>query len=337
MVLSATLFGGCAANSYRIPTGELERLANTPPEQRGQKVRVIQEIGSGTVTNQTEVVGPNTQIVFVPQINITTGPRYTRGGGGTISGGGRFSSGKSVGSGGSGSDGKAAAIAVIVLAAIGLFVVAGIEGSRFDGYAQLHPMHPVHLIGKDGSYTIMPLAWIDPAAAAWTDKAIVRPDQGPWNQLERAPLWRTGPSLSMYAGSGMLSSADGTVAAGPAFTIQGGFYLNQQIGIMGDIMFGWRNNADNGIAFESRYMLELQAMPLQAGIFHAGGYVGGGWAYRFEDQVRDVVGNNGTGAYTAGAMLQLDINTRLALTARAGVVKAHDERMGDFLFGLSVY
>ncbi len=31
MVLSATLFGGGAANSYRIPTGELERRANTPP------------------------------------------------------------------------------------------------------------------------------------------------------------------------------------------------------------------------------------------------------------------------------------------------------------------
>lgn len=337
--MAASLIGGCAANSYRIPTGELERIANTPPEQRGQKVRVIQEIGSGTLTNQTEQVGPGTQIIFIPQINISTGPRYARDGGGSV-GGGRVSGGGGGGKsslGGSGSDGKAAAIAVIVLAAIGIFVLAGVEGSRFDGYAQLHPMHPVHLIGKDGGYTIMPLAWIDPAAAAWADKAIVRPDQGPWNQLERAPLWRTGPSLSMYAGTGMLSSADGTVAAGPAFTIQGGFYLNQHIGIMGDIMFGWRNNEENGIAFESRYMLELQAMPLQLGILHAGGYVGGGWAYRAEDQVRNRDGNDGTSALTAGAMLQLDINTRLALTARAGIVKAHDERMGDFLFGLSVY
>ncbi|MBA2539519.1 MAG: hypothetical protein H0V17_07790, partial [Deltaproteobacteria bacterium] len=155
--------------------------------------------------------------------------------------------------------------------------------------------------------------------------------------LERAPLWRTGPSLSMYAGTGLLSSVDGTVAAGPAFTIQAGFYLNQHIGIMGDIMFGWRENEVGGTLFESRYMLELQAMPLQLGIVHAGGYVGGGWAYRFEDQVRDRIGNSGTGAYTAGGMLQRDINTRLALTARAGVLKAHDERMVDLLFGLSVY
>lgn len=336
ITLAASLIGGCAANSYRIPNGELERIASQAPEQRGQKVRVIQEIGSGTVTNNTETVGPNTQIVFIPQINISTGPRYTRGNGGVVGGGGGGGGGVKIGGGG-GSDGKAAAIAVIVLAAIGIFVLAGVEGSRFDGYAQLHPMHPVHLIGKDGGYTIMPLAWIDPAAAAWTDKAIVRPDQGPWRQLERAPLWRTGPSLSMYAGSGLLSSADGTVAAGPAFTIQGGFYLNQHIGIMGDIMFGWRNNSENGIAFESRYMLELQAMPLQLGILHAGGYVGGGYAYRAEDGVRDREGNSGTEALTAGAMLQLDINTRIALTARTGIVKAHGERMGDFLFGISVY
>ncbi|MBA2542904.1 MAG: hypothetical protein H0V17_24875, partial [Deltaproteobacteria bacterium] len=233
VLMAALLIGGCAANSYRIPPSELQRLAQTPPEQRGQKVRVIQEIGSGTVTNPTERVGPDTQIIFVPQINISTGPRYSRGsygGGGGIRGG---KIGGGGGSGGSGSDGKAAAIAIIVLAAIGLFVVAGVEGSRFDGWAGLHPMHPVHLIGKDGGYTIMPLAWIDPAAAEWTDKAVIRPDQGPWTQLERAPLWRTGPSLSMYAGTGTLSSADGTVAAGPAFTIQGGFYLNQHVGIMG--------------------------------------------------------------------------------------------------------
>ena len=336
--LAASLIGGCAANSYRIPTGELERIANTAPEQRGQKVRVIQEIGSGTVTNQTEQVGPNTQLIFIPQINITTGPRYTRGGGGGgVGGRGGGGGSKLGGGGGSGSDGKAIAIVIIVLAVVGVFIAAGVEGSRFDGYAQLHPMHPVHLIGKDGGYTIMPLAWIDPQAAAWTEKAIVRPDQGPFNQLERAPLWRTGPSLSMYAGTGTMSSVDGSVGAGPAFTIQGGAYLNQHIGIMANLMFGWRENDVGGTVFESRYMLELQAMPLQLGILHAGGYVGAGWAYRLEDQVRDRIGNDGTGAYTAGAMLQLDINTRLALTARVGVLKAHDERMGDLVFGLSVY
>jgi hypothetical protein len=196
-------------------------------------------------------------------------------------------------------------------------------------------MHPVHLIGKDGQYTVMPLAWIDPAAAAWADKAVIRPTEGPWRNLERAPLYRTGPTYGMYAGTGTMRSAHGDLGAGPAFTIQAGYFPTQHIGILADVMFGWRQNIMNETLFESRYMLELQAMPLQLGILHAGGYVGAGLAYRFEDNVPN--GNNGTEAYTGGGMLQLDINTRIALTARAGVTKAHEERMTDLIFGLSVY
>ena len=36
-------------------------------------------------------------------------------------------------------------------------------------------------------------------------------------------------------------------------------------------------------------------------------------------------------------MIQLDINTRLALTARLGLTRAHDERMTDAMVGLAVY
>ncbi len=340
VLVAATLFGACATNSYRIPPKELERLAQTAPETRGQKVHVVQEIGSGTQVNNTERVGSDTQIIFIPQINIGTSPRYQRGsgvgGGGGIKGGG-------IKGGGGGSDGKAAAIAVIVIAAVALFAVAGVEGGRYDGYAQLHPMHPVHLIGKDGSYTVMPLAWIDPAAAAWTDKAIIRSQDGPWNPLGRAPLDREGPTYGMYAGTGTLRSADGSNGAGPAFTIQGGYFFNQQIGILADIMFAWRQNTENRTLFESRYMLELQALPLQLGPLHGGGYVAAGLAYRAEDNVMLRKGNNGSEAYSAGAMLQLDINTRIGLTARAGFTKAHEangfdtDRMTDLIFGLAVY
>lgn len=334
VVLSALMVSGCAANSYRIPTSELERLSQIPPEARGQHVRVIQEISATTVNNQ-ERVGVDTQIIIVPQINITTGPRYHRGSGNVGGGGGKHLGGGGGGSGGSGSDGKAAAIAFIAVAVVALFAIAGIEGSRFDGWAEVHPMHPVHLIGKDGGYTVMPLAWIDHDAAAWADRAIIRPSEGPWRSLDRHPLWRTGPVYGMYAGSGTLRSAHGDLGAGPAFTIQGGYFPSQHIGVLANVMFGWRQNRLDDTLFESRYMLELQAMPLQLGILHAGGYVGGGLAYRLEDNVAN--GNNGTPAYAAGAMLQLDINTRVALTARFGVTKAHEERMTDMVFGLSVY
>src|SRR5664279_5338198 len=37
--------GGCLSNEYIIPQQELTRLAQLPPEQRGQSVRVVEVIG----------------------------------------------------------------------------------------------------------------------------------------------------------------------------------------------------------------------------------------------------------------------------------------------------
>jgi len=333
-VLAGSLIvSGCVANSYRIPASDLQRLAQTPPEQRGQHVRVIQEI-SATDVAPAERVDSGTTIIIVPQISVSSGPR-PRPRGGNVGGGG--GGGTKVGSGGGGtaSDGKAAAVLVVVLAVTGLVVVAAIEGSRFDGYAQLHPMHPVHLIGKDGLYQVMPLAWIDAQTAAWADRAVVRPSEGPWLQLERAPLSRQGLTYGVYAGSGSLRSAHGDLGIGPSFTIQGGYFPNQYIGVLASIFLGWRANRLQDTLFESRYTLELQALPAVLGPLHAGGYVGAGFAYRAEDNV--MRGYDRSSAFAGGAMLQLDINTRIALTARFGLAKTHEERTRDLMVGLSVY
>jgi hypothetical protein len=339
VVAGLLIASGCGANTYRIPNSDLQRLAAMPPEARGQQVRVIQDMTDSDVP-ATQPVTTDTQVVIVPNITIT----HDRSRGGWSGGGGsRWGSrggrwggggGKSSG-GGSASDAKAAAVAFIVIAAVALFAIAAAEGSRFDGWAQLHPMHPVHLFGKDGGYTVMPLAWIDPGTAAWADKAIVRRSEGPWREYGRHPLHRTGPTYSMYGGLGSLRSAHGDLAMGPAFTIQAGYFPAQQIGVVGSIFFGWRDNQALETLFESRYTLELQVMPVAAGALHAGFYAGAGAAYRFEDGVRN--GNSGSTALTGGAMLQLDVNTRIALTARLGLAKAHEERMTDVLFGVSVY
>lgn len=335
VVAGSLIATGCLANTYRIPDGELQKLAATPPEARGQKVRVIQELGGSDVP-AAQPVEANTQIVFVPNINVgVRDHRMHRGGDGGNAGRIGGSKGGGLKLGGAGNDGKAAAVVFLVIAAVALVAIAGVEGSRFDGWAELHPMHPVHLIGRDGGYTVMPLAWIDPATAAWTRKAIVRPSEGPWRQLERAPLHRTGPTYSMYGGTGSLRSAYGELELGPAFTVQAGFFLTQQIGLVGSVFFGWRDNRVRETLFESRYTLELQVLPLAAGRLHGGLYGGAGGAYRFEDGVPN--GNSGTRALTGGAMFQLDVNTRIALTARFGLAKAHEESMRDILFGISVY
>lgn len=350
VVMAALIVGpGCAANSYTIPNSELQRLSTLPPETRSQSVLVSQEIGETEVESADPVSG-DTQIIFIPEITVHTGGlhRSSAGAGGIAdhrTGGG--SVGGSSGGGGGGklsggaSDGKAAAIALVALAVVAVVAVAAVEGSRFDGHVRLHPMHPVHLIGKDGSQAVMPLAWIDPQAAAWTETAVVKPDEGPWQVLGRSPLTRRG-TYGVYGGYGTSKSVYGDVDSGPSFVIQGGYFPVNEVGILATMEFAWRDNKYNGTLLDSRYMLEVQALPLKLGLLHAGGYAGFGLAYRWEDTPMGTITNGGRGndssmAYTAGAMLQLELTTRLALTARAGYVNSHADHATDILFGLSVY
>src|SRR5262249_13667640 len=156
-----------------------------------------------------------------------------------------------------------------------------------DGWTQLHPMHPVHLIGKDGRYAVMPLAWIDPNVAAWADHAVVRSSEGPWHQLERAPLSRQGWTYGMYGGFGSLRSAAGDLGMGPAFTVQAGYFPEHRFGILGSMFFGWRDNRVNQTLFEARYTLEAQGYPVQIGPLHAGLYGGAGASTRLEDTFTD--------------------------------------------------
>ena len=231
---------------------------------------------------------------------------------------------------------------MIVLAVTAMITAAAIEGSRFDGWARLHPMHPVHLVGHDGTYNEVPLAWLDASAVAWADKAIVRPSEGPWHELERAPLSRPGMSYGLYGGIGSMRSADGTTAMGAAWTLQLGGFVTQELGIFASLFFGWRDNQFQATMFETRTTFEMQYLPVQLGILHVGLYGGVGFARRFEDAVklagdRVVAGDDSSGALAGGTMLQLDINTRVALTARLGLAWAHGEQMSDATIGISVY
>jgi len=332
VVLAGSLIAGCAVPSYRIPSRELARLAQLPPESRGQRVRVVQEIVESDVPAAAPVTN-ETQVVLVPEVTIYGSARPYHGGG-HIGPGGKI--------GGPGKDSKSAAVAVLVLAATALVTAAAIEGSRFDGWARLHPMQPVHLIGKDGNYNVVPLAWIDPNTATWTETAVVRSNEGPFLELDRAPLSRTGIAYGLYGGVGSLRSADGTTDLGPAWTVQLGVFPTEQIGILASVFFGWRNNQYDATLFETRTTAEVQYLPIQFGVLHGGLYGGVGFAHRFEDAIRVagdrvIAGEDTSPALAGGAMFQLDVNTRIALTARLGMSYAHDEQMHDVLVGVSVY
>jgi len=337
---TSVLVTGCASSTYKIPGKELERIATLAPEQKSAHVRVQQELDD-TDVGPPQPVTAQTQIIFFPQINVygthrrryyTTSSSWGTGPSSHVRGG---SSGGGLKLGGGGGDGKGAAIAVLVVAAVALIVVAGVEGSRFDGYTNLHPMHPVYLVGKDGERVVMPIAWIDQQTAEWADYGLVRRTDGPWNELERAPLDREGWNYSLFGGVGTFESADGSKALGTATTIQLGYFPVHPIGIVGSIFFGWRDNAVEQTLFESRYTLEVQGYPVHVGPLQAGLYGGGGAAYRFEDGIAG--GNSGSTALIGGGMLQLDVNTRIAISARFGLTYAHSERMSDAMLGISVY
>ena len=130
-------------------------------------------------------------------------------------------------------------------------------------------------------------------------------------------------------------SATGQLGTGPVSHLQLGYFPSHQLGVLADIALGWRDNVVNETLFESRYGVEVQFCPLEAGALHAGLFGGAGLTSRFEDGVS---GGNATGqAVFGGAQLQLALTTRLALTGRFGLVRAHGENPHEMAIGLSVY
>jgi hypothetical protein len=195
-------------------------------------------------------------------------------------------------------------------------------------------MHPVHLWGP-GGYTVMPLAHVDPATAAWAERAVVRPSEGPWDGLGRAPLDRTGFAFTTMIGAGTAVSGDGDEAPGTSARVQLGYFPTHQFGLQLDWGFTVRDNVVGQTLFDNRLGLEATLAPLDLGRFHGGVFGGIARASRFEDGVPD--GRDDDTALSGGALLQLGLTTRLAITGRFGVSRAYDEVTEDALVGLSVY
>ena len=78
---------GCVSNEYVIPNDELARLASLPPEVRGQRVHIIQEIGErhGDAIEPTpyyEAPGPDGYVQVQIDARGGGGPNGVNGGGG---------------------------------------------------------------------------------------------------------------------------------------------------------------------------------------------------------------------------------------------------------------
>ena len=319
----ALLAPGCLGNTYSIPRRDLAELTRVEPEQRGDRVRVIQQFATADQPPEAASVHVHTTVVVAP------GPRRRRS---RIhaDGQGGFTR---VGSGGAAQSAKEDSKYWIIIAALAAVGLAATEGARFDGWARLHPMHPVHLFGPFGEYDVVALAQLSPEDAAWARKAVIVEDEGPWEPLERAPLNRAGFTYSVLMGAAEQPSIDGN-KLGFMSHIQFGFYPAHELGLQLDIGLGFRDNEMGETIFDGRYAFEVDYLPLTAGVLSGGlfGQIGAG------TRLEDGPGGDRRGMLLGGgAMAQLELTTRLALTARAQATRFFETTVSDFSLGLSIY
>jgi len=313
---------GCLTGTHAISKQELIRLSNTSAKQRHQQVQVVQGFSGAEDPPEARPVGSNTTVVYAPV--------FIDGGGGGRSYGGRPGLRPKNLAAQKVDDAKAALVIAALLATVLVFT----EGIRYDGWVELHPMHPVHLYGYDGSYAQVPLAQLSPETAEWAAKAFVRDTEGPWKQLGRRPLDRVGMTYGFTFGRADIPLDRGGTANAFFGHIQiGGFWQND-LGLVVDIGLGGTEDDEEPAVFDSRYALELQYFPLAAGPVHAGVFGQVGLGARFQDgSGRDTASFIGGG----GGLVQLELTTRLALMARAGVVSAHGETSSDLTLGVAIY
>jgi len=328
LATSALFATGCLSSSHRIGKGELMRLSRTAPQQRGDNVRVVQNLGSGTEPPPAERVNSNTTVIVGSPIWIDGTPHH-HGHHHAPAHSGSFPGSKGLAAGK-----KDAAIALLVLAGIVTVALAATEGARYDGWVKLHPMHPLHLYGPYGAHTVVPLAQLDERTAAWAAHAYVRSEEGPFHHLGRAALDRHGLTFSMLLGTGEVPVIGVDTIAGANSHLQFGYFFNQSIGLQVDFGFGWAEDSLQNTIYTSRTALELQVYPLQAGRFHLGGFGQIGGINRFDD---GIAFDDSSTVYGLGALAQFDITTRLALTARLGTTQSFGRWAKEATIGISIF
>ncbi len=245
-------------------------------------------------------------------------------------------------SGGGGDDdggtSAAAAIGMAVVAAVAVaasvFVVAGIEGTRWDGWVAADADRSIHLYRRDGQWLSIPVYALEPELAEWADGALLDDDDrgGELERLRRAPLDRQGFSLGVETGViGVTSpSEDRHLGGGARFTL-GGFPI-QHLGLYALLDFA---AADETI--DIRYGTQLQGYFPPLGIAHLGLYAEIGGVGRRADLPDDTTERDRRLYGGAGALLQLDINTRVAITFRGGVWSTSGHVLPEVTIGLSVF
>jgi hypothetical protein len=349
---------GCLSNEYRIPKDELARVVQLPPEARGQRVRVLQEVGErrgdaippnqpqghwvGPHYPEPEVIvegEPEPGVHVDGNININlsggshNGPAGPRGGGwhapsahpGGSSGGsgwrGSGGGGGISGGGGGGGGGDSLAALAVVVAVAAVFVGVGLaasEGARFDGYTELRPEQPVHLKNAAGQELHLPLYALTSEQVAEATEVVVKDDEGYGLRLIERR------PIDRVGGTFKVSL--GSLFAPPAADDprqewQSGFASTIQVGGFFTPTFGLLGSLSLGVGSDSAgrtFQSHSLGVELQALPLRAGPLALGAYGHAGAALV-------GTGddlvsgsAVGGGLLLELATSTRLAFTLRGG-------------------
>lgn len=347
---------GCTSNEYVIPHEELARLAATPPVQRGARVRVIQELGDRRSDPVPVTVAPPEQPPPVADdqssadLRIDLSDGGSRGGsvhgtgGHVVHGGGGHGAGFHGGGGGGGGGGNGDAALVVLIVVVAVVVAIGLvssEGVRFDGFVAMSPAQPVHLRRADGREDTIPIGDVSPELAAGVVEAKVMDDEGYGiSRLDGVPLDRRGGVFKLDSGT-ITFGVPGGAAVGPAMDVQVGVFVSRRVGLLLSLgLAGAGTSSTGGLIPRHALGAELEALPWDAGRLHLGLFAGGGMALTetFAGGVPTTVSGPAMGG---GALAELDVTSRMALTLRAGGSVAKLDRAwtpaGLVTAGVAVY
>jgi hypothetical protein len=219
-------------------------------------------------------------------------------------------------------------ILAVVLVAVA--VVAGValvasEGMRFDGYAEIAPEQSIHLKDDRGAITTIALGALTPQNAAATIEATVNDDEDYGLGLgSRAPLDRTGLAFKVELGSSNFNLGLERIA-GMASQIQVGAFFTRSAGIMLDIGLSGGSICCSSIFTRHSLALEAQLFPWSLGPLHVGAFAKGGIAIAASGDSETTESGPIVGG---GALVELALTTRLALTFRASANSAHLDTSG---------
>ena len=236
------------------------------------------------------------------------------------------------------------AIIVVVAVVVAIGLVSS-EGVRFDGYVAMSPEQPVHLRAANGQQATIPVADLSPGWVAGTVEAKVMDDEGfGLRRLDCLPLDRRGATFKLDSGTIAFDFA-GVTLAGPAMNVQAGLLLHPEGGAprqhrprRGRVHR--RRGPRRGLVPRHALGLELQGFPLAWGPVHLGAFGNGGMAI-----TEVLVGSTPTyvsgPSVGGGALAELDLTSRLALTLRAGGSLAKLDQVwtpaGQLTAGVAVY